>query len=129
RPPRRRPLRRRELRVPRIRLYAPVEDHILPADRGDPQRGVMIRAGFVALEHVAVTGHCLVHVAGVAARGREIDRRQICYGLRAVKLHAVTAEPRLRSEERRVGKEGRGRWASYLVITEEELSVERNVRV
>src|SRR6266702_7480408 len=76
-PTRRRPLRGGQLRIPRIRLYTPVENDILAADRGDSQRGVVIRAGLVALEDVAVPGHRLVHVAGIAARGREVDRRQV----------------------------------------------------
>src|SRR5256886_13778155 len=61
---------RRQLRIPRIRLYAPVEDHVLTADRGDAQRGVVIRPVPVPLELVTVPGHRLVHVGRIAARGR-----------------------------------------------------------
>src|SRR5437764_428133 len=85
---------RRQLRTPRIRLHAPVEEHVLTADRGDAQRGVVIRTGLVALEHVTVPGHRLVHVASVADRGREVDRRQVGDGLRAIDLHAVARELR-----------------------------------
>src|SRR2546422_11031850 len=76
-PGRRRLFRHHELRVSRIRLYAPVEDHVLAADMRHSQRAVVQHRAGHDLENVPESRPGEQRIAGVSARGREVDRREI----------------------------------------------------
>src|SRR5207249_1985993 len=58
----------------------------------DPKPRVVVLAVFQALEYVTVAGRGLEHVARVPGRGREVDRREVGDGGRAVQPHAVAPE-------------------------------------
>src|SRR2546421_1837341 len=51
-----RPFRRHQVRIPRIRLDAPIEDHVLAADVRHSQRSVAQHGSVYECEDVAKTG-------------------------------------------------------------------------
>src|SRR5881628_1353619 len=81
-----------ELRVPDIRLEAPVEDHVIPVHVRDAEGAVTHRRAFGDLEDVPVGGDGLEQVAAVPRRGREVDGREVRH--LAVHLDARAAEHR-----------------------------------
>src|SRR2546422_4519580 len=87
---RRQPGARRELRIPAIRLEAPVEDRVLCAGVADPHGPVALILPLDDLEDVSVPRQHLRPLAAVAGRGGDIDVGQVRD--RTVGQHARPAE-------------------------------------
>src|SRR3989442_5164517 len=89
-----RPFRRHQVRIPRIRLDAPIEDHVLAADVRHSQRSVVQHGSVYEFEDVAKTGAHEERIAAVSARRRKVDRGEINDVIRSVQLNTMPRELR-----------------------------------
>src|SRR5207244_10418086 len=96
-----RPFRRHQVRIPRIRLDAPIEDHVLAADVRHSKRSVAQHGSVYEFEDVAKTGAREERIPAVPARWREVDRGESSDGIRAVVLSGGPHDHR-HDPERRV---------------------------